>query len=136
MTGQINEPYLPPREAFILFGKHSLHKKDITDFMSAVSMLTPREVYSLTAVADCLKVLSAIGENECVKALYEIYFSLNDRAIKKAPITAAVRRFAYESYLDERTVYRRLARASKIYTAITKNRTASHLREAACFLSA
>ena len=67
-------------------------------------------------------MLDATGESECIEALEFVYFDNIKLPIKKNEITYRVRRFATERYIDERTVYRRLERAGKIWRSIMDKR--------------
>ena len=76
---------------------------------------TRREARELIAVYETVKYLEICGKKECIEALCEIYFSLSGRAVRKSEISERVLRYASDNYLDERTVYRRLSYAVKIY---------------------
>lgn len=74
------------------------------------------------AVHECLMMLSVLKEREIVKALNEIYLKpfskdLKGRVIKNE-ISGRILRFAHENHLDERTVYRRLQRARRLWLDI------------------
>lgn len=109
---------MKPREAFVLYGRLSLHKNDSSLFWRATARLPKSEKYSLRAVKDCISTLKFLGENETLDALYNTYFTVGRSERKNAPITSAVKKFAQSNYMDERTVYRRLEKASKLYISI------------------
>lgn len=79
--------------------------------------MSGEEAVSMLAVRDSIKTLGAIGDEESIEVLKNIYFS-NSKNMSVGSITRAVNRFAAEAYLDERTVYRRIQRAAKIYRFI------------------
>ncbi|MBQ8207490.1 MAG: hypothetical protein IJZ89_02005 [Clostridia bacterium] len=120
MKTKNNSKFLAPNKAFQLFGAYSLHEKNSYDFLRTVSKLDREEAASMFAVRDCIKALRAIGEKESLEAMNKIYFNNPDKS-SSGSITRAVTRFALAAYLDERTVYRRIERASKIYLAIIEN---------------
>lgn len=76
----------------------------------------------LWAVQECLIMLDVLGEQETLKALKEIYLEPFSKAPLRIPakseISMRVLRFAFENHLDERTVYRRLQRARKLWLDI------------------
>lgn len=74
------------------------------------------------AVKECLLVLQVYGDDETVRAIKEIYFKPYSKDITKRinrkEISELILRFAYENYLDERTVYRRLRKARQLWLDI------------------
>ena len=74
------------------------------------------------AVKECLLILKLNGEDETIRAIREIYFKpfSNDltRKVNRNEISELILRFAYENYLDERTVYRRLRKARQLWLDI------------------
>ena len=74
------------------------------------------------AVKECLLMLKVQGDEEAIKAIREIYFkpfsSDLKRRVDKNEISELILRFAYENYLDERTVYRRLQKARDLWLHI------------------
>ena len=74
------------------------------------------------AVKETMLVLKLNGEDETIRAIREIYLKpfANDlnRRINRNEISELVLRFAYENYLDERTVYRRLRKARQLWQDI------------------
>ena len=74
------------------------------------------------AVKECLLMLKINGEDETIRAIREIYFKpfASDlcKRVDRNEISELVLRFAYENYLDERTVYRRLKKARQLWLDI------------------
>ncbi len=74
------------------------------------------------AVHECLQVLRSISDFDTVKTVKEIYFKPFSRSPNRIPmkneLTNRIQSFALENYIDERTVYRRLLKARKIWKYI------------------
>ena len=74
------------------------------------------------AVHECLQVLTALSDVDTLKTIKEIYFKPFSKAPNRLPmkneITNRIQRFAFEEHVDERTVYRRLQKARKIWKYI------------------
>lgn len=75
------------------------------------------EARELLAVYDTVRFLNLTGNTESLRALSAVYFSL-DRRPRKSDISRRITRYACDYNCDERTVYRRLALAIKIYENI------------------
>ena len=77
------------------------------------------------AVYECLRMLDMNGCCEEIRALREIYFLPFSRdldmRINRRMITELVCRFAADNYLDERTVYRRLHKARRLWLRIRES---------------
>ena len=74
-----------------------------------------REAAAMLAVCDTLRLLRFLGREETVAAVRAVYFVRHGRTPKRNEISLRVRRFAAEHYLDDRTVYRRLADAKRLF---------------------
>ncbi len=72
----------------------------------------------LISVYDTLRVLRAEGNSEAADAVCAIYFIGGGRIPRKNDISYAVRRFAIAKSIDERTVWRRLETAKRLYHAL------------------
>ena len=72
----------------------------------------------MISVHDTMRILSAFGEEETAEAVREIYFKAWGRRPTRREIGQRVLRFSSEHYCDERTVYRRLELARKLYAAV------------------
>ena len=74
------------------------------------------------AVRECLLVLDIQDELETIRAIKEIYFKPFASDLKKKitrnEISELILRFAFDNYLDERTVYRRLKKARDLWCDI------------------
>ena len=95
-------------------------KKDLLSFLRAISGRA--DTLSLVAVRDTMKILLVLGETEAADAVREIYFENIHLPLKRSEITLRVRSFASRRYLDERTVYRRLQRAGRLYLNVLEAR--------------
>ena len=96
------------------------------------SRLTPFEAYErirgvcpdyesandLLAVYDTIRFLRILGKTEVLMAVKAVYFETLKNKPKKNEISARVLRYAYENNYDERTVYRQLEYARKIYKLV------------------
>ncbi len=76
---------------------------------------TKREARELLAVYDTVRFLRLTGNIESLRALYDVYFALASKPLKKSDISMRIVRHAYENNCDERTVYRRLSYAFSLY---------------------
>ena len=74
----------------------------------------------LIAVYDMLRMLDALGKNDCSEAVRAVYFANRGRSPRLNDICYAVRRFAKKKGMDERTVWRRIAEAKKLYSMLLK----------------
>lgn len=75
----------------------------------------------LLAVSDTLRLLEINGDNDIISAVYAVYFATASHRLRKSEISNRIRRYAIESYCDERTVYRRLSVARDYYIRIRRN---------------
>lgn len=74
-----------------------------------------REAAAMLAVCDTLRLLRFLGREETVAAVEAVYFVRHGRTPRRNEISMRVRRFAAEHFLDDRTVYRRLADAKRLF---------------------
>ncbi len=72
----------------------------------------------LLAVYDTMRFLKILGKSDVIKAVHAVYFDTLRKKPKKNEISSRVIRYAYENHCDERTVYRQLEYARKIYKLI------------------
>ena len=79
------------------------------------------EALDLLAVYDTLRILKISGKSEIVDAIYAIYFDAIIRKPQKNEISLKIVRYAYETHCDERTVYRQLQYARKLYKLLRDN---------------
>ena len=73
------------------------------------------DALDLLAVYDTLRLLRISGKYDVIKAVYAVYFDFLGRRPRKNEISNRVLRYAYENHCDERTVYRQLEYARKLY---------------------
>lgn len=109
-------------KAFRRYAMYGFHKRRMKVFEAYASIrgIMPDESLALDmlTVFDTLRLLSASGQNDCVRAVREIYFAGRGRAMGKNELTLRVRRHAFENHCDERTVWRRLLRARELYALL------------------
>lgn len=79
------------------------------------SCRSDREAIELLAVFETLRWLRASGKDECADAVEAVYFADRGRTPRKNEISYRVRRFALARSMDERTAWRRLDEAKKLY---------------------
>ncbi|MBR6681127.1 MAG: hypothetical protein IKL59_07705 [Clostridia bacterium] len=81
------------------------------------------EFYDLVAVSDMLKMISALGREEELRAFVALY--MNGRGMRlvrhKNDVSNNALRFAMKTHLDVRTVYRRAAYIEALYLKIRGN---------------
>jgi len=108
--------------AFLKYARLGLDKRNLTAMEMARHVngvaSCEREAVRLLSVYDTLRILRAEGRDEDADAVRAVYFPLRGRVPRKNDITYAVRRFAYERSLDERTVWRKIDRAKALYCSI------------------
>ena len=75
----------------------------------------------LLAVYDLIRILKISGKHEVIKAIKYVYFDTLRKKPKKNEISERITRYAYENYCDERTVYRQLEYARRLYKIIRTN---------------
>ena len=75
----------------------------------------------MLAVFDTLRLLEYSGKGESARAVREIYFSTSHRRVRANEITLRIRRLALESHCDERTVWRRLDEARRLWLLLRKS---------------
>ena len=78
------------------------------------------EFYDLVAVSDMLKMISALGREEELRAFIALY--MNGRGMRlvrnKNEVSNNALRFALKNHMDVRTVYRRAAYVESLYIKI------------------
>ena len=101
--------------AFAVYGALELHKKSPLGFLSVISRLGSNTADSMLSVRDTYRHLEISGKKETAHALKAVYGEVSRLPFKSAEITNRVRRFAADHYIDDRTVYRRLNEARRLY---------------------
>ena len=79
------------------------------------------EALDLLAVYDTMRLLRISNKTEVIKAVYAVHFGSLGKKPKKNEISDRVLRHATENYCDERTVYRQLEYAKKLYLMLRSN---------------
>ena len=102
-------------EAFALYGALSLQKETPLGFLSAVSKMKWSTANSMLAVRDTYRHLELAGKEESAVAARTVYGGASCFPFENTEISARIRAFASDNFMDDRTVYRRLTEAKKIY---------------------
>lgn len=110
------------KEIILAFRKYARYgfdrrEADIFEMFKIVAGATSNNVEALKmmAVYETLRALLALGMNETVTMVREVYFKFPERPLKRNEVTMRVRRAAVELYMDERTVYRHLNTAKSLF---------------------
>lgn len=90
------------------------------DFMRGVCR-TEDEAVELLSVYDTMRIMEISGRGDCVRAVRAVYFYGAGRRPRRNDVAYRVRRHAFEEHCDERTVYRRLDYARRVYWLVRKN---------------
>ena len=107
--------------AFIKYARLGLDRRDFTSAELASRLrgsFSELGVAELMTVYDTLRVLEALGKGESAEAVRAVYFRDRGRSPRKNDTTYAVLRFAAERHMDERTVWRRLNEARRLYSVL------------------
>lgn len=80
-----------------------------------------QDARDMLAVYDTLRLLVASDKQECIDAVRTVYFCGAGRRPRRNDVSYRVRRLAYDSHCDERTVYRRLRYAARLYGVVRQN---------------
>lgn len=73
---------------------------------------------NLLAVYDTMRILKFLGKNDTLEAVKEIYFDEFKKQYGKNDFSRKIADFARDNFCDERTVYRHLAYARKLYLSL------------------
>ena len=77
-----------------------------------------RNKLDMLSVYDTLRLLFLDGDEETLDALFKVYFSGRQYRLSGREMSERVARLAKEQYCDDRTIYRRLEKARKIYERV------------------
>ena len=77
-----------------------------------------RSMLDMFAVFDTLRLLALDDDNETLDAIYKVYFVNKTHRLTGREMSECVSRVAAEYFCDDRTVYRRLEKARRIYERI------------------
>ena len=77
-----------------------------------------RNKLDMLSVYDTLRLLFLDGDEETLDALFKVYFSGRQYRLSGREMSERVTRLAKEQYCDDRTIYRRLEKARKIYERV------------------
>ena len=109
--------------AFIKYARLGLDRRPLSASALAERLrgtFSERGIAELIAVYDTLRVLEALGRSDAADAVRAVYFRADGRVPRKNDISCAALRFAFERHMDERTVWRHLNGAKKLYAALLK----------------
>ena len=105
--------------AFRRYAGYGFHRRKLKVFEVYESIRgctrSEDEALDMIAVYDTLRLLKLSGRGECAQAVSGVYFIAAGRRPRKNEITYRVRRLAYESNYDDRSVYRQLQRAKEVF---------------------
>ncbi len=76
------------------------------------------EALTMLAVGDTVRLLEFSGQSETARAVRAVYFTSRRSRPRASEVSGKIRRFAAEHHMDDRTVYRRLATARKLFSFI------------------
>ena len=82
---------------------------------------TEKEALDLMAVYYTVRLLRISERTDVIRAIRAVYFYSSKGMPKKNEISMRVLRYAYENHCDERTVYRQLQYARRIYKIVRMN---------------
>ena len=113
--------------AFLQYARYGFDRRgacgaDVFDMAEAIrgSTADRQEARRMMAVYDTLRLLEHLGKREELLAARAVYFAGHGRRLRRNDISLRVRRFAAEYYLDDRTVYRRLAEVKRLFLALSE----------------
>ncbi|MBO5716491.1 MAG: hypothetical protein J6S23_08905 [Clostridia bacterium] len=82
--------------------------------------ISRRSRLDMLAVYDTLRLLKLNGEEEILKAVFEVYFEGDSYRSTKQERGVNVLRLATKEHCDDRTIYRRLERARAFFERVRK----------------
>lgn len=110
------------QRVFFKYARLGLDREDLPVFDAYRKILgccrSEREAYELLAVYDTVRLLDLAGKDDVCRAVRDIYFYCGRFRPHRNDISALVRRFACQNFCDDRTVYRKLSYARKIYAGL------------------
>ena len=77
-----------------------------------------RNKLDMLSVYDTLRLLFLDDDEETLDAIFKVYFSGRQYRLSGREMSEHVARLAKEQYCDDRTIYRRLEKARKIYERV------------------
>jgi len=111
--------------AFRKYARYGFHRAELNIFemcdLVRGATANPESAAEMIAVYQTVLALESTDRGETADALRAVYFKYADRPLKKNEISWRVRRFATESYMDERTVYRHLRVAKTLFLKFYEN---------------
>ena len=106
-------------EAFLRYARYGFARReeDVFAIYDAICGCCGRgaEARRMLAVCETLRFLRTLGRTDAERAVRAVYFFGRGRRLRRNEISLRVRRFADEYYLDDRTVYRHLADAKRLF---------------------
>lgn len=114
----------PAARSFMRYARYGFEGAGLSGFALYDSIrgvcANGREAARMLAVCDTLRLLRFLGRTDVETAVRAIYFTYRGKAPRRNEITLRVRRFAVEHYLDDRTVYRYLAYAKRLFLQLAE----------------
>ena len=112
-------------EAFRRYARLGLDRRRIEVFQAydiiRGACRDQEDARDMLAVYDTLRLLAASDKQECIDAIRTVYFYGAGRRPRRNDVAYRVRRLAFDTYCDERTVYRRLRYAARLYSVVWQN---------------
>ena len=104
--------------AFLRYARYGFDRRNLSIFDMADCIrgcvADAGEAKVMMAVYDTIRLLAFMGRREELLAVKAVYFGRHGRRLRRNDVSLRVRRFAVENYCDDRTVYRRLAKAKRL----------------------
>ena len=111
--------------AFMRYARYGFDRRELHDFemMACIGGCSGnmREAREMLAVYDTLRLLKYMKKKEVLQAVQSIYFQRRGKRLHRNDISLRVRRFAVENYYDDRTVYRHLAEAKRLFLSVASD---------------
>lgn len=115
----------PAAGSFMRYARYGFHRGEETGAAKyeRIRRCTSgeREAGEMLAVYDTLRLLRFLGRMDTADAVRAVYFARHGRRLRRRELGERVRRFAFERHWDERTVYRRLAEAKRLFLQLTSS---------------
>ena len=110
--------------AFRRYARYGFDRRELSAFdmyeLIRGSVGSLESANEMLAVYDTMRLLAATGKSEACAAVRTVYFSYPHVKLKRNDIGLRVRYFAYRKNLDDRTVYRLLSDAKKLFLTLAK----------------
>ena len=109
---------------FMRYARYGFHRTEETGLARCERIRRctagEREAGEMMAVSDTLRLLRFLGRTDTEDAVRAVYFAHRGRRFRRRELGERIRRFAFERHWDERTVYRRLSEAKRLFTQLAE----------------